>query len=283
MTQIAVEREGAVLIARIGNPPAGYMDEETAVELMALLDRIEADDAVRASVLTGGLEGVFIRHYDVCLLERHGRAMANKGYSFDRSRPVPETPFLKALTRIETMPKPFVAAINGTAMGGGFELALACDLRVVQDGPFDLGLPEINIGLLPGAGGTQRLARLVGEGRALDMIMTGATVSPREAVTLGVASRCVEGDVLPAALELAHELAGKHPLALAHIKSLVRGSTGRTLSDGLADERTLFCDLMVNPHSIELMARMNAGEMAITDRNQRASEQRVARCPERKS
>lgn len=271
MTQIAVERKDAVLIARIGNPPAGYMDEETAAELMDLLDRIEGDEAIRATVLTGGLEGVFIRHYDVGLLERHGRAMAEKGYSFDRSRPVPETPFLKALTRIETMPKPFVVAINGTAMGGGFELALACDFRLVQDGPFDLGLPEINIGLLPGAGGTQRLARLVGEGRALDMIMTGATVSPRDAVALGVASRCIEGDVLPAALELAHELAGKHPVALAHIKHLVRGSIGRPSADGLADERTLFCDLMVNPDSLDLMARMNDGEMAITDRNRQAA------------
>lgn len=268
MTQIAVETDGPVLIARIGNPPAGYMDEETAAELTVLLDRIETDDGVRATVFTGGLEGVFIRHYDVRVLERNGRAMAEKGYSFDRSRPVPETPFLKALTRIETMPKPFVAAINGTAMGGGFELALACDLRLVQDGPFDLGLPEINIGLLPGAGGTQRLARLIGEGRALDMIMTGATVSPRDAVTLGVASRCIEGDVLPAALELARELAGKHPDALAHIKYLLRGASGRNPADGLADERTLFCDLMVNPDSLDLMARMNAGELAITDRTQ---------------
>lgn len=266
MTQIEVEMDGAVLIARIGNPPDGYMDEETAAELMALLDRIETDAAIRATLFTGGLEGVFIRHYDVRVLERHGRAMAARGYSFERSRPVPETPFLKALRRIETMPKPFVAAINGTAMGGGFELALACDLRLVRDGPFDLGLPEINIGLLPGAGGTQRLARLVGEGRALDMIMTGATVSPRDAVALGLASRCVEGDVLPAALELAHELAGKHADALAHIKYLVRGSSGRDLDEGLADERTLFCDLMVNPDSLDLMARMNAAEMAITDR-----------------
>jgi len=274
MMQIGVEMDGAVLIARIGNPPDGYMDEETASELMGLLDRIEADGAVRAIVFTGSLEGVFIRHYDVRVLERHGRAMAEKGYVFDRLRPVPETPFLKALRRIETMPKPFVAAINGTAMGGGFELALACDLRLVRDGPFDLGLPEINIGLLPGAGGTQRLARLVGEGRALDMIMTGATVSPRDAVALGVASRCVAGDVLPAALELAHELAGKHPGALAHIKTLVRGSSGRNLDEGLADERTLFCDLMVDPDSLDLMARMNAGEMAITDRNRPVAPQR---------
>lgn len=269
MNQIIIERDGAVLIARIGNPPDGYMNEETAEELVALLDLVEGDDDVRAIVLTGSLDGVFIRHYDVGLLERHGRAMAEKGLSFDRSRPVPESPFLQALARIQAMPKPFIAAVNGTAMGGGFELALACDLRLVQEGPFDLGLPEINIGLLPGAGGTQRLSRLIGEGRAVGMIMTGATVSPREAVALGIASQCIEGDVLPAALELAGELALKHPVALAHIKYLVRGSTGRDLAEGLADERTLFCDLMVNRDSIDLMGRMNAGEMAITDRKGR--------------
>ncbi len=148
MVQIAIERQGALLVATIGNPPHGYMNEDTVTELIALLDDVEADDGVRAVVLTGGLPDVFIRHYDVAELEARARAMAAKGLSFDLSRTVPESPYLACLRRIEAMAKPFVAAINGTAMGGGFELALACDLRIAQDGPYWLGLPEINIGLL---------------------------------------------------------------------------------------------------------------------------------------
>lgn len=263
MTQIAVEVNNAVVIARIGNPPSGYMNEDTANELIALLDRIEHEDDIRAVILTGSMDGVFIRHYDVGILEQRGRQMAAKGYTFEVSRPIPESAFLTALRRIDEMPKPFIAAINGTAMGGGFELALACDIRLVQDGPYDLGLPEINIGLLPGAGGTQRLSRLIGESKALEMIMTGTTISPQQTVELGIASRCVEGNVLPAALEIADALAGKHPGALAHIKYLIKGSTQRPLREGLADERTLFCDLMINPDSLEKMAEMNTGKIDI--------------------
>lgn len=266
MTQISVEIKDKVLVARIGNPPDGYMNEETAAELINLLDTIEADANIRAVVFTGSLDDVFIRHYDVALLEQRGREMAARGYTFDVSRPIPESPYLTALRRIDTMPKPFIAAINGTAMGGGFELALACDIRLVKDGPYQLGLPEINIGLLPGAGGTQRLARLVGEAKALELIMTGSTFSPQQACELGIASRCVDGDVLAAALQTANLLAAKHATALAHVKYLIKGATQRELASGLADERTLFCDLMVNGDSLQAMAQMNAGDRAITDK-----------------
>lgn len=265
MTQITIEQTDQTLVATITNPPEGYMNEETAGELMALLDRVEADDTVRSVILTGGISGTFIRHYDVRQLHKTGEEMADKGYAFDPLRPVPETPFLKALRRIELMPKPFIAAINGTAMGGGFELALACDIRLAADGPYDLGLPEINIGLLPGAGGTQRLSRLIGEGRALELILSGATFSPERAEALGIVSRCVKGDVLVPALKLAHHLSGLHPKAVAHIKRLVRGSTTRDLDEGLATERTLFCDLMVDRESLALMSKLNRGDLEITN------------------
>lgn len=266
MTQISADITDNVLVARIGNPPAGYMNEDTANELIELLDTIESNPAIRAVVFTGSLDDVFIRHYDVALLEQRGREMAAKGYTFKTSRPIPESPYLTALRRIDTMPKPFIAAINGTAMGGGFELALACDIRLVKSGSYQLGLPEINIGLLPGAGGTQRLARLIGEAKALELIMTGTTFSPQQACDLGIASRCVDGDVLTAAMETANVLAAKHPTALAHVKYLIKGSTQRELETGLADERTLFCDLMVNADSLDAMAKMNTGNRAITDK-----------------
>ena len=263
MPQIEITVEDKVLVGRIGNPPHGLMNEETADELAHLLDRVESDDAIRAVILTGSTPGLFIRHYDVAVLEQRGSALAEKGYTFDPTRPVPETPFLSALRRMEQIPKPFIAALNGTAMGGGFELALACDIRLALEGPYQLGLPEINIGLLPGAGGTQRLTRIIGEARALELILTGTTFSPAQAVALGVVSQCFEADVMAPALSLARKLATKHPKALGHIKHLVRSANQMPLDEGLAIERTLFCDLMVDPESLKLMQRMTREELDI--------------------
>ena len=266
MTQITTRQDGAVLTATFSNPPDGYMNIGTAGELTSLLDSIESDDSVRVIVLTGGQPDVFIRHYDVGELETTSRQMSDKGMTFDTARPVPESPYLACLRRMENMSKIFIAAINGTAMGGGFELALACDIRLVKDGASHLGLPEVNLGILPGAGGTQRLPRLIGEGRALEMMLLGRTISPAEALDLGIVTECVDGDVLARAQSIAAEVAGKPQRAVAHIKRLVRGSTSRTIDDGLAEERTLFCDLMVDPQAITRMAEMNTGKRDIRDR-----------------
>jgi len=264
MKQIQTELLESVMVARIGNLPGGYMNDQTATELVALLDQLDDLPSVRCVIFTGAEDGVFIRHFDVQVLEERGRKMAEKGFTFDCSRPVPETPYLQALRRIELSPLPFIAALNGTAMGGGFELALACDFRLAQDGPYQIGLPEINIGLLPGAGGTQRLTRLLGQARALELIMTGTVLSPRRAAEYGLLMRCTDGPVLPEAMQLAKTLAAKPPRAMAHIKQLINGANEQPLEQGLADERTLFCDLMVDEHSIELMRRMNSGEIVIT-------------------
>ena len=270
MTQISIQQRDAVLIASISNPPDGFMDADTEVELAALLDRVESDTGVRAVVLTGGLDGVFVRHYDVGVLEKTARGMAAREMTFDTSRSVPETPYLTCLRRIENMPKAFIAALNGTTMGGGFELALACDIRLAAAGPYWIGLPEINIALLPGAGGTQRLPRLIGEARALELLLQGRTLSPAEAAQYGLVAECVDGDVVARALDLAQELAAKPPRALANIKRLVRGSLSRPLAEGLANERTLFCDVMVDAETIELMTEMNAGRRTIRDPNRQS-------------
>jgi enoyl-CoA hydratase/carnithine racemase len=268
MTQITTAQEGAVLTATFNNPPHGFMDGQTAGELTGLLDQIEKDESIRVVVFTGGSEDIFIRHYDVGELEATSRHMADKGMTFDVERPVPESPYLACLRRIETMSTIFIAAINGTAMGGGFELCLACDIRLVKSGNHDLGLPEINIGILPGAGGTQRLPRLIGEGRALEMMLLGRTIKPEEALRLGIVSECVGGDVVARAHTLGAEIAGKSANAVAHIKQLVRGSTSRSIDEGLAEERTLFCDLMVDPEALTRMNEMNTGERDIRDRKE---------------
>ena len=259
---------GAVATARLFNPPMGCMDASTEDELMAVLDIVDATPHIRVLVFTGRDAGVFVRHYDVKLLEQRGRQMALRGLRFSLDRPVPEAPFHRCLARIESSPCIFIAAINGSCMGGGYELALACDLRYAQQGDYRIGLPEVNIGLLPGAGGTQKLGRLMGSARALEALLLGRTFSPVEAAQQGLVHDC-RADALMHAQAVARELAGKVPAAVRHIKYLVRCADTADRVDlgaALAAERTLFCDLMVNEESLQRMAQMNAGEREISDR-----------------
>lgn len=263
--RVRLQREGEhIAVLTMVNDAQGCLDPRSETELAAALDAIDADAALRAVVVTGTAGGVFVRHYDVVTLEARARQMAERGLSFSLDRPVPESPYLRCLRRIESSPRPFVAAIDGIAMGGGFELALACDLRLAQAGDYPIGLPEVNIGLLPGAGGTQRLTRLVGPGIAMRSLLLGRTWSPAQAASLGLVDEVVPGPVLPRALALAESLAALSPRAVGHVKRLVKMAAAQGLDDGLAAERTLFCDLMVDPRSIDLMARMNAGELPIT-------------------
>jgi enoyl-CoA hydratase len=266
MPQITIEKDGAVAIVRFTNPPDGFMDGDTVPEITAMLDTVEADADVRAVILTGGLPDVFVRHYSVVELEARGRGLRAEGATFDVTRPVTERALHADFRRIEDSPKPFIAAINGTAMGGGFEMALRCDFRIAQDGPYSLGLPEINIGILPGAGGTQRLSRIIGQAKTLELTLLGKTLSPRQAAEYGLVTECCDGPALDRALEIAHELASKSPHAVAYIKHLVRRSELVAPMDGLAAERTLFSDLLRRDEAIELMTEMNQGKRDIRDR-----------------
>ena len=267
MTQIEIKRNGAVLTATITITPDGFMDPVTEDELGTLLDQVDSDDGVRAVVFTGGMPDVFIRNYDVGVLSATAERMAGREMRFETTRSVPESPYHVCLRRITESPVAFIAAINGTAMGGGFELALACDIRIALDGAYDLGLPEINIGLLPGAGGTQRLPRLIGEGRAFEMVARGRTLSPAEALDWGIVSEVVAKDVAARGLEIAEELSRKPARAFRNIKRLMRTGFDRPLAEGLADERTLFCDVMVDEETIARMADLNDGKRDIRDRD----------------
>jgi enoyl-CoA hydratase/carnithine racemase len=254
-----------IAVIRLSNPPQGFMDDATEAGLEAALDAIDADEAVRVVVLTGGQPGVFVRHFDVGVLEQRARALVARGKRFDVSRPVPEAPIHRITRRIEADHRIWVAAINGFAMGGGFELALGCDLRVAEDGDYRIGLPETNIGLLPGGGGTQRLTRLVGPGRALEWMLLGRTFAPREAAQVGLVNACGEGPALEQGLAMARALLRRHPLALAHVKRLVRGASGLAPEQGFAHERTLFCDLFTTERTIGLMADFNGSGRSIAD------------------
>jgi enoyl-CoA hydratase/carnithine racemase len=265
------EKDGTTRIAKFTNPPDGYMDDQTVDEFSSFLDDVENDEIVRVVILTGHDPDVFIRHFDVSAILANSKKMAAREMTFSLDRPVPESGIHVCFRRMETMPVLFIAAINGSAMGGGFEMVLACDFRLVKQGDYDLGLPEINIGILPGAGGTQRLPRLVGQAKALEMELLGRTISPDEAVTFGVAMECVDGDVVARAREIARKLAEKSPRASGHIKKLIRGAAHWSPEQGLANERTLFCDLMVDERGLADMEKMLKGRNDIRDPDEQAN------------
>jgi enoyl-CoA hydratase len=260
MSQVTTEIRDGIAVVTITHPPRGYMNVETARELDAALDRIESEEAARVVVFTGGLADVFIRHYDVGEIAAMLKLVAR-----GQLRPPTEgggvQPIHALFDRVDRFAKPTIAAINGFCMGGGFEFALTCDIRLAQEGEYFIGLPEARIGILPGAGGTQRLPRVIGEARALDFILRGRTVPPREALALGLIHDLVPGPVLPAALARAGELAALPAHALRAIKGLVKGALSRPLAEGLEAEWTAFLDILARDQAArDLIARFTGGE-----------------------
>jgi 3-hydroxyacyl-CoA dehydrogenase len=188
------EKQGDVAVLRMNNPPVNALGHALRVDLEKCLTEANADPAVKAIVLTG--TGRFF----------------SAGADITEFATGMKEPFLQPqITRIEQGDKPVVAAINGTALGGGLELALGCHYRVVAKDVRQLGLPEITLGILPGAGGTQRLPRLVGVEQALQMITTGVFIDAGKAAAIGLVDKVADGDVVAAAVQLAREQIGKPP------------------------------------------------------------------------
>lgn len=262
--RLAVEATGNTAIVRLFNPPGGYMDATMEAELEQALDRLDQWTAGRAVVITGRDPGMFVRHYDVGALHERAQAMRARNLSFSLERPVKPAGIHRCIERIGSSPMVFIAAVNGVAMGGGFELALGCDIRVVQAGEYQLGLPELNLGLLPGAGGTQAMARLLGSGPALYYLLTAKVFRPPELVTMGLAAECVP-DALGRALEIARGIEAVPARACANIKQLVRNASRWSEAQGLAAERSLFCDCMVDPQAQALMEAVATGRRTIAD------------------
>jgi enoyl-CoA hydratase len=249
MTQLSVDLHEAVATVTITNPPLAVMDPGTLAELDALLPRLRQSD-VRAVIFTGGVEGFFIRHYSVVELDSAAQGQRAGG----------SVNIHELFGAIENLPKPVFAALNGTAMGGGWEFAMATDIRVAKDGPYRFGLPEISVGILPGAGGTQRLTNLVGRHRALEMMLRARTVTPQQAFDYGMIEELVPADSAETALQraqsIAAEIAGRSPLAVAHIKRLAREAVSPVSRDMLALEGQLFAELMRTDEAKALLARV---------------------------
>lgn len=255
MKYFKVEQEGHVQVWTMSNPPMNYMTAPMTQELLELAGKAEGDENLRAIILTGGLEGKFITHYSV---DELADAAADPAVCA-RAFPVLEAGFHRLLDRIMLMPKAVIAAINGDCMGGGYELALACDFRLAADGPYQIGLPEAVLGILPGGGGTQRLPRLIGRGRALEVMMFGNVYHPREAERMGMVNRVLAPETLmPFAMGWAKTLARRPPRSIAAIKRAVYLGADRDLEAGLYIERTEMRDVMCSEDARTLMAAYNA-------------------------
>jgi enoyl-CoA hydratase len=232
---ISVARDGGVAVVTIDRQDAlNALNVETLTELRDRLLELRDDRETRAVVLTGAGEKAFVAGADIkymsALRPDEAKAWGALGH--------------EATSLLETMAKPTIAAINGFALGGGCELALACDLRYASSRA-KLGQPEINLGIVPGWGGTQRLARVCGIGVAKDLIYTGRTIDAEEALRVGLVN-AVADPVLDAATEVARALAEKAPLALAAAKSLINRAPG-----ALGAEAEEFGDLFASADTKE--------------------------------
>ena len=222
--------DGHVATLTINRPDKlNALNIETRGRMVQELDELAKNDDVRVVVITGAGDKAFIAGADISEFE--GRSPV------DQYRVMTDSSVFLA---VDQFPKPTIAAINGFCLGGGCELAMACDIRIASE-KAKLGQPEINLGLLPGGGGTQRLPRLVGMGAALKLLYTGDFIRADEALRIGLVDEVVAaGDVAARAKELAEAIAAKSPVALRLIKQAVRTSMRTPLDEGLRQEVSLF-------------------------------------------
>ncbi len=239
---ILVEREGAVQLIRLNRPKQlNALNTRLMEELVAALDEAGADAEVRAVVLTGD-ERAFAAGADI--KEMAGASAVEMLLRDQFAR----------WDRIRRFPKPIIAAVSGYAFGGGCELAMTCDMIVASESA-RFGQPEINIGVMPGAGGTQRLTRALGKARAMEMVLTGEPISAREAHALGLVNRVVPVEVyLEEAMKLASLVASKPPVAVRLAKESVLRAFDTTIETGLEYERRSFYLLFASEDQREGMA-----------------------------
>ncbi|HYK01598.1 MAG TPA: enoyl-CoA hydratase-related protein [Thermoanaerobaculia bacterium] len=228
---IRTEQKDGVLTITIDRPKVlNALNAQTVTELGRAFDEARDDDSIRCVILTGGGEKAFVAGADINELSQMtpltGKAVAERGQ--------------RILSKIERLPKPVIAAINGFALGGGCEIALACHIRIASE-KAQLGLPEVTLGIIPGYGGTQRMARLLGKGKALELILTGDRVGAVEAERIGLVNKVVPADqLMPTAEEMARKIASRGPLAVrAAIEAVMNGSE-MPFEEGQFLEATLF-------------------------------------------
>jgi enoyl-CoA hydratase len=227
---VKYETRGRVAIVTIDRPEKrNALDGQVRCAFLGAMDRVRRDENVRSVVVTGAGEKAFVAGADIG--------------EFEGRSPVDQWRAMKAPTifdAVERLPKPVIAAVNGYCLGGGMELALACDVRIASSSA-KFGQPEVNLGIIPGGGGTQRLPRIVGLGAALRLILSGEIIAADEALRLRLVEELTEpAKLLDRATELAELMASKSPVALAAAKEATRAALSLPLDDGLKLETALF-------------------------------------------
>jgi enoyl-CoA hydratase len=230
LENILIEKRGRIAIVTVNRPDKlNALNIPTRREILSAFEQLKTDDEVRVVIITGAGPKSFIAGADINEFA---------GMTAIKQRDVMKSG--RAFDSVEDFPKPVIAMINGFALGGGCELAISCDIRVASS-TAKLGQPEIKLGIIPGGGGTQRLTRLVGEGKAMELILTGDMISADEAKQLGLVNHVFAPEELEAkTLELANKIAELSPIALAMAKASVKNAARMNLREGLDSEIDLF-------------------------------------------
>jgi enoyl-CoA hydratase len=227
---ILVDRRDRVAIITINRPEKrNALNIQTRAEGAAVLDELRADDSVRVVIITGAGDKAFVAGADIAEFAQR-TALNQREVMLERS----------LFNAIDSFPKPIIAMVNGYCLGGGCEVALACDIRIASDRA-SFGQPEINLGIIPGGGGTQRLTRLVGEGKAMEMILSGEIIDAQAALAIGLVNQVVPADQLETkTMDIANRIAEKSPIALRLAKEAVKLASRSNLDEGLRREVDLF-------------------------------------------
>jgi len=242
---VTLTQEGPLGIITLNRPPANSYDFDFMKDLNAAIDGVGTNNNIKAALVVSVSEKFFCGGADIKAFLANTPEENMKMVKFAHT----------ALAKIARIPTVFIAVINGHSMGGGLEIALACDLRFAGDGKYFMGLPESTLGLLPGNGGTQRLPRLIGAGPALELMLSGGTVTPQEALNLGIVNKLFSMDsLLEESKAYALKLATGPTKALAYIKRCVYEGMEKRLTDGLALERELVAELFASEDAREGLA-----------------------------
>ncbi len=240
---VSTEQDGAVAVVTIDHPPVNALSGPLLEELETEIERLDADDGVWAIVLKGAGERAFVAGADISEFPSLREAASEEGGS---ARGIQ-----KLGHRMDAARTPFVAAIHGFCLGGGLELAMCCDIRVAAEDA-QLGQPEIKLGLIPGGGGTQRLPRLVGLGRAMLLNMTGDFIDGRTAYEWGLVEKVVpRAELLDAALGIARTIAQRSPVAIGVLRELARTTRDLSLEEGLRREADGFRRCLASEDGLE--------------------------------
>ncbi|HUR69638.1 MAG TPA: enoyl-CoA hydratase-related protein [Candidatus Thermoplasmatota archaeon] len=228
---LRVERDGPIAILTVDRPKAlNAMDQATLAELSDAARALDADAGVAIVIVTGAGEKAFVAGADITQMAHFGPREAE-----DHARKGQA-----AMSAFERMRKPVIAAVNGYALGGGLELALACDIRIASENA-QMGLPEVSLGVIPGFGGTQRLARVVGEGRAKELVLTGRRVKADEALAMGLVNKVVpQAQLLETAKQMARDILANGPVAVRLAKQVIHEGLSVPLDAGLLLEEKAF-------------------------------------------